>query len=502
MKYNKYLIFSAFLIIFIFLNAGFTLAALEVTYPSIPGLPDINQNNPGISEFVGYFFGLGIYIAGILSLISFTIGAIGIIGASAVGDPSKRSDSMDRIKGALLGLVLTAASFIIIRTINPVLITPSLTPLPGVQGVFYINGSGQRKPVGIEVSDVQNRGEDLITGGFDSIIYDCKDATLAPTLLLWEFGNADLEFGDATLTNVQVKRINCQETETIADLGSFRMEFETPGVYYCLGGCSGNICSGYMSGANTSSQDSISEPFKGEMGGVRIVNDAGKGLYYGVIFHNQVGLKNGGLCTLPIVNTANENQCVDINNISVSSADIFVVNNSSNSSGDGVTFYSEPYGWSTGASAGFENIPDDVINAPFLAGDAKKMCFDYKNIDRPDVYKYKCINSACGAQDNACNDSSECNEGEMCDVFTYTCVGDTGEMFCSDNACETFQDCPGSINIKGSYLVALYSQISQENNASAYYCQTFKKSVENLNTEQFIASGGNLLNGVSIIPIK
>ena len=62
----------------------------------------------------------------------------------------------------------------------------------------------------------------------------------------------------------------------------------------------------------------------------------------------------------------------------------------------------------------------------------------------------------------------------------------------------------GSIRVKGSYIVALYSQDSGESG----YCQTFTQNVENLRTEPILASGtadsgtSGGLNSVYIIPVK
>jgi hypothetical protein len=139
------------------------------------------------------------------------------------------------------------------------------------------------------------------------------------------------------------------------------------------------------------------------------------------------------------------------------------------------------------------------------------MCFDYTNVDRPDEYKHKCSsNSSCpnngggGSSNIGCdpaNGDADCPGSETCDPDTETCVGENGNNTgCSDSACETFQDCPGSIKIKGSYLVALYSD--NENSSRPSYCQTFNSDVENLNTEPVIASYEAKLGNVYIIPTK
>jgi hypothetical protein len=109
------------------------------------------------------------------------------------------------------------------------------------------------------------------------------------------------------------------------------------------------------------------------------------------------------------------------------------------------------------------------------------MRFDYTKVNRPDTYKHKC--SSTKPTDAAGN-----NEG----------------VDCSQNACETFKDCPGSIKINGSYVVALYSR-GTENNGGALHCQTFTQDVENLDAEQIGAEAsesGGKLDYVDIIPIK
>ena len=71
---NKYLLLLALALVF-FSVAGFA-SALEVP---LPGLSD----NPTLPQYVVYFFNIGISLAGILALISFTVGAIGLINPSS-----------------------------------------------------------------------------------------------------------------------------------------------------------------------------------------------------------------------------------------------------------------------------------------------------------------------------------------------------------------------------------------------------------------------------------
>lgn len=424
-KKSKHFLFIVFLIVLTFIKVNFA-SAMEIDWTNL-GLPA----NPDLPTYVSFIFSWAIGIAGILALISFAIGAIGLINPNV----ESHNDAKDRMKGAVLGLVLTVASYIILNTINPVLVTPTLTPLAGLSEVFLYNGStGEQKPCPGAESNTST------LAGFNQIKYICADSAAAtsPKLLVWIFPNAGLEEGNGNLNGVTTREVSCSSSGGTSGTGSsFKIAFETPGVYFCLG----SGCSTYRSAANTSSQNNISAPFNGNIRGVKIVNSPTNN--YGVIFHKVTGLANGGQCSAPIITGGLSTPTLT----NASSADIFVLNGKLGASGDGVAFYSEPYGWDTGANAGFLNIPDsDIIPLPFPAS---TIDFGYTNVDRPDGYQTECA---------------------------------------------TFQDCPGSIKIKGSYLVGLYS--------SASYCQTFTQDVPNLNAQPIIASGGGNLGNVYIIPTK
>jgi len=475
---KKHLIFFlGSLLFFLFANSGLAFA-LEITYPSVPGLIAPSANCTGgdcLSIYVAYFFGLLVYVSGALALISFTIGAISLI--ASADNPESASSGKDRMKGAILGLVLTLAAFLILRTINPTFITPSLTPLSGVAGIYYYNkATDERKPVGMEVDNVANRGEDL--NNFDYIIYDCSDASSAPVLLIWKYPNINFQGNDENFSGATVVRRSCGETEFIAgdDSKSFKIDYETPGIYYCLGGCRGTLCSGYMSKAATSSDGEMAAPFKQNTKGVRIVGN------YGAIFHGGAGLDSINRCDAPIINTSDRNICTTVG-VSAFAADIFALNNSDyTSSGNGVAFYSEAFGWDTnGTKALRVTVDNKIIGASspqIFKASADKLVFfkfntdadfDYnQKVDQPDKYKYKCEGS------------------------------NTAKEGCSDTACVSFQDCPGSIKRNGDYLVALYSK----NADGSLYCRTFTKDANNLPAEDFIAPTGEEVGDVWVIPTK
>ncbi len=335
MKKTNYLFFLALLICLFGGNSH--AIAMEVDL----GL----GSNPTLPQYVAFLFSWLIGIGGTLALISFTIGAVGLINPSI----EAHSEAKDRMKGAVLGLVLTAAAFIIINTINT-----NLTKLP------------------------------------------------LPTL----------------------DKVNIQTAVA-------------PGIYFY----SKNNCTGDSSNAAASSGN-IPDTFKNNLGSIKILNPT-IGSNYGIILHQAAGLDNASNCSLPIITAG----CHKLS-MSYLSADIFLINQNPSNSGSGVTFYSEPYGWDTGANAGFypKSINQESIGAD-NPEQAENIIFNYDNISRTTSYQ---------------------------------------------NTCATFQDCPGSIAIDGDYLVALYT--------SDETCQTFDQDVPNLKAEPITASNSGKIDNVYIIP--
>ena len=269
--------------------------ALEIkTYPNVPGLPSLTDKSD-LTDYVAYFFGLIVYTAGAIATISFAIGAIQMIASAA--NPSMATEGKERMKGAVLGLILTLSAFVILKTINPSLVNQTLTPLPGVDGIFYQSGSNLKTAPQSE-SDTSN-----IPSGYNTIFYKCSNKDIAPALLVWLFVNK----GQDPAGGVNVKRIECGGSVGVSG-GSFQMAFETAGVYFCTGSCntSGTVCSGYMSGANTYSQDEIEPNFRGNIKSIRIVQnkkDEDNPVYYGALVHQEPYLKNGGVCQAVTLNT-------------------------------------------------------------------------------------------------------------------------------------------------------------------------------------------------------
>ena len=107
-KKYKYFLFALYLTAFTFLNADFC-RALEV---------DLKLGaNPSFPQYAAFLFSWGISIDGVVSVISFAVGAVFLI---ISGDSSEMATSgKSRMKSAVIGLVLTISAYAIANTINP-----------------------------------------------------------------------------------------------------------------------------------------------------------------------------------------------------------------------------------------------------------------------------------------------------------------------------------------------------------------------------------------------
>jgi len=407
-KNNKLPIFFTAVLLFV-LNSKFALA-LEITYPRIPGLPEITAT-PDMNGYIGYFFGLGIMAAGALALISLAIGAGTYILGGA--NPGVMGDAKDRIKGSILGLILTMVSFIILQSINANLVSPTLTPLAGVDGIFYYKNDSDMSAMAKAESNTLEK----TNKGYTQIYYKC---TKGPNLIIWRYPQINfglpITSGQPDYSKVSIELIPCGEKRTI-NAPSFRIDYQTAGVYYFLD----EGCKGFMSNARTTDDTSMGDPFRGRIKSVKIIND---NTSYGVIFHKSPEFAGG--CTGPITKTACENVYQsDYDNLlkyktSFFSASIFQYNTAYASSGEGVKFYSTSFGYKTGQKAGYfkvEKSNDQFSAKNYWERRASAILFDYSGVEVGTAQKEKCA---------------------------------------------TFKDCPGSIEIGGKYLVLLTGTKKEE----------------------------------------
>ncbi|TSC95012.1 MAG: hypothetical protein CEN87_24 [Parcubacteria group bacterium Licking1014_1] len=468
-----------FIIIVLLLWTASPVSALEIKdYPAIPGLVAPSENCTGsdcLPIYISYWVGLLIYAAGALAAMSLAVGGIQLIMSGE--NPENAGNAKDRVKGAILGLILTMSSFIILKTINPALITPILTPLPGVAGVFYTNNIEEKSAREAEPNTAN------IPEGFNTIFYKCSNqpdgAGTGPFLLIWKFPKINFQGNDENYNGVKVVKKTCGEKEPLSGSGSFKIAFETPGVYYFLE----ENCQGLMSGTNLSNQQKISEPFNDKIKSIRIVNSADSNSFFGFVAHEAPGFE--GKCGSLRYLDRDGYVCLNVG-IEVSSINIFQWNGFGENwktSGSGVKFFGNPFG-KTGLRAGAFVLTKEKINK-FWTEDPKNMIFNYEGINIPEEEKAPCKNF--GKED---------------------CPG-----------------YPGSIQVLGDYLVVLYSGLSTNpcpvgqclntrnicvdepndfclpRRYGAQHCYVFYKDAPNLK-DTGVGAEGKKIFSVDVLPIK
>ena len=487
------------------LSAAGSAYALEANYPTLPMIGTITEDS-GLGQYVAYFFGLAMYLAGALAVISFTIGAVQTI--MTASSPEVAKDGKDRMKSALLGLVLTLSAFVILQTINPNFISPTLTPLPGVAGIFYTKGDLEDlKPTPMAVPNIADT--EIISKGYNKIYFKCTeeaDPTKVTPLIIWKFPLPNFEGIGGTTVEV----LGCGGVSSIGGAGSFKMAFKTPGIYYFLQ----ENCQGYMSGPNTTTQNNITEPFTGKIKSVRIVNDFDGGKYYGAIFHSSPDAEKASDCTNPMLATDDEiiydESCSNLSEFSFFgftpySVEIFNWNlGPAVSSGDGVWFYGNVNGWDSGNKSGAKQIIPNLIGSYFMqSSNSTGLRFDYTE-----------IGTSLGKLCYDAKDEPACRQAGADVNNCCPCAFPSDWSFASKEISEEV-GCGGSIKFGGTYLVTLYTDYVGEVviknddgteeifDVEKQYCQSFKKDTPNLSTQgSFLPSGTRAeLSRINIIPI-
>jgi len=112
------------LVLFLFLPTF--SSALELTYPEIMGIRielDMDMN-----RLVAWFYYFIVGISGLAAFLMLVWG--GFIWLTSIGSPAKISDAKETINSAVIGLIIILASVLILKVINPDLITLNLPGLP------------------------------------------------------------------------------------------------------------------------------------------------------------------------------------------------------------------------------------------------------------------------------------------------------------------------------------------------------------------------------------
>lgn len=417
-----------------FLSSPFA-SALEVgSLPKLPMVPQLTETST-IAEYAMYFFGFGIYIAGTIAMIAFVVSAIKYMVSG--GSQALNKDARDGMINSVIGIIIIMSSALILNTINPQLVTlVAPTSLPNNIGIYYTDGK-ERRPTSLSEEDTT-----AISKKYPNIIYECDPAVknTAPNLIIWKYKYINFGHKD-DYSDVQTRYLRCGDKIGVSP--SFKLALETTGVYYYTH----SNCSGFGSQVYTSGTFTLPPPFYKNTRSVKIVNDERNGIYYNTVLRQKEG---SGLCQ-PMLYEAG---CYDLGNISPSFIDVFQKNRSAISSGDGVIFYSKPWGWNTGVQGGKFVLTKENINPDYTIDNPEIMIFDYTGANISDNYK---------------------------------------------QVCYKFSDCPGSVKIQGSYTVILITSGTPSENVRE--CQVFNQNVVNLNKTEAVASGKKVLS-VEVVQTK
>ncbi|MBI2642020.1 MAG: hypothetical protein HYW96_00395 [Candidatus Wildermuthbacteria bacterium] len=98
---------------------------MNLTYPTF-GNFNINAS-PDVLTIIAWAYALIVGISGFAAFVMIVWGGVQWLGSG--GNPAAISDARDKIKSALLGLLLVLASFLILQIINPGLTVLSLPSL-------------------------------------------------------------------------------------------------------------------------------------------------------------------------------------------------------------------------------------------------------------------------------------------------------------------------------------------------------------------------------------
>lgn len=110
------------------------LATQLTINPNLPGVGPVDS----VPGFVTNFYSFALMMAGILAFGAIVWG--GIKYATGRGNPAAESEGKSWITNALLGLLLLAGAYVILRTINPQIVGLNIAGLPSVSG--YSSGGG------------------------------------------------------------------------------------------------------------------------------------------------------------------------------------------------------------------------------------------------------------------------------------------------------------------------------------------------------------------------
>ena len=311
--------------------------ALEQTYPEINGTTIDNSST--YLDYIKYFFTFAVAIAGIIGVISIVVSGFQIL--AYFGSPTAISDARERIFGAVLGIALLMASFIILRTINPALVNQELSILsvediePGLYYVSTPTGANTtpqflRISVGTQARDTDD--VTIVPAPFTKLFYYCTNPSATEQgqrLLVWKYNQTNFRVDRATNaddTAVDTAPIPCGGTDTDynnplytvnikSPIKSFKTAYEESGVYFYTK----ENCSGISSLVQRDSDRIIFPQFTSpktandQMLSIKIISGNAATEKFGVVLNKNTD--QNGQCSDPYLNPEPGEKCITLGNI-------------------------------------------------------------------------------------------------------------------------------------------------------------------------------------------
>ncbi|MBI1971393.1 MAG: hypothetical protein HYS52_00900 [Candidatus Wildermuthbacteria bacterium] len=108
----------ALLLLVLLLPIAAEAVELNLTYPTFPGGPNIN--NPAeqnLANIIAWFYYAIVGIAGFAAFVMIVWGGVQWMGSA--GNPQATGDAKDKVQKALLGLLIVLASVLLLQIVNP-----------------------------------------------------------------------------------------------------------------------------------------------------------------------------------------------------------------------------------------------------------------------------------------------------------------------------------------------------------------------------------------------
>jgi hypothetical protein len=129
-KYLNIKIFKTLFLAAIIFLPSLAFAALENVYPPLTLSPSVTLNITevsGVSDYISYFFALGIFIGGLFAVVATIYAGVRMIFAQ--GNPGEFNKAKSEITRALVGLAILFGAYLILNAVNSNINNTEINPL-------------------------------------------------------------------------------------------------------------------------------------------------------------------------------------------------------------------------------------------------------------------------------------------------------------------------------------------------------------------------------------